>query len=131
MLATCKLNLGVTPWRQKFSKLNVLNCDVHHGMVQLWNIGVCWIDQVFVTELSVVIFFVVHTAVLSINTAFNLGKIHLLFRIMLLNQWSVIFFVVHVTVFERLKYIPPSVFRIYADIHGWRTNENLCNKLNP
>ena len=41
------------------------------------------------------------------------------------------FFVVHVIVFGRLKYIPTSVFRIYADIHGWRTNENLCNKLNP
>ena len=26
-------------------------------MVQPWNIGVCWIDQVFVTELTVVIFF--------------------------------------------------------------------------
>jgi hypothetical protein len=26
-------------------------------MVQPWNIGACWIDQVFVTELSVVIFF--------------------------------------------------------------------------
>jgi len=31
--------------------------DVHHVMVQAWNIWVCWIDQVFVTELSVVIFF--------------------------------------------------------------------------
>jgi len=31
--------------------------DVHHVMVQPWNIGVCWIDQVFVTKLSVVIFF--------------------------------------------------------------------------
>jgi len=20
---------------------------------------------------------------------------------------------------------------MYADFHGWRTNENLCNKLNP
>jgi hypothetical protein len=24
----------------------------------------------------------------------------------------------------------PSVFRIYADIQGWITNENMCNKLN-
>jgi hypothetical protein len=24
----------------------------------------------------------------------------------------------------------PSVFRIYADIQGWRPNENMCNKLN-
>jgi hypothetical protein len=38
--------------------------DVHHVMVELWSIWVCWIDQVFVMELSVVIFFVVHTVVL-------------------------------------------------------------------
>jgi hypothetical protein len=106
MLTTCKQNLGVAPWRQKFSRLNILNCDVHRVIVQPWKIGVCWIDQVFVTELSVVIFVVVHTAVLSIKTAFNLGKIHLVFHIMLLIQWSVIFFVVHVTVSGRLKYIP-------------------------
>ena len=54
-------------------------------MVQPWNIGVCCIDQVFVTELTVVIFFV-HAAVLSIKTAFNLVKIHLLFRIIPLIQ---------------------------------------------
>jgi hypothetical protein len=54
-------------------------------MVQPWNIGVCCIDQVFVTELIVVIFFV-HAAVLSIKTAFNLVKIHLLFRIIPLIQ---------------------------------------------
>jgi len=39
-----------------------------------------------VTELSVVIFFFVHTAVLSIKTAFNLVKIHLLFRILLIRK---------------------------------------------
>jgi hypothetical protein len=39
-------------------------------MVQPWNIGVCWIDQVFVTELTVAIFFV-HAAVLNIKAAFN------------------------------------------------------------
>jgi hypothetical protein len=43
-------------------------------MVQLWNIGVCWIDQVFVTELTVVIFFV-HAAVLSIENSISFGKI--------------------------------------------------------
>jgi hypothetical protein len=37
-------------------------------MVQPWNIGVCLIDQVFVTKLTVVIFFF-HAAVLSIKTA--------------------------------------------------------------
>jgi hypothetical protein len=45
---------------------------------------------VFVTELTVVTFFV-HAAVLSIKTAFNLVKIHLLFRIIPLIQWSVMF----------------------------------------
>ena len=59
-------------------------------MVQPWNIGVCWIDKVFVTELTVVIFFF-HAAVLSIKTAFNLVKIHLSFRIIPLIQWSVMF----------------------------------------
>ena len=33
--------------------------------------------------------FFVHTTVLSLKTAFNLVKIHLLFRIMILIQWSV------------------------------------------
>jgi len=61
------------------------------AMVQPWKIWACWIDLVFVVELSVVIFLFVRTAVLSIKTAFNLVKIHLLFRIMLLIQWSVIF----------------------------------------
>jgi len=40
-------------------------------------------------ELTVVIFLLVHTTVLSIKTAFNLANIHLLFPVMLLNQWSV------------------------------------------
>ena len=66
----------------KVFKAQRFKCDVHYVMVQLWKIGVCWIDQVFVMELSVVIFFVVHTVVLSIKTAFNLGKIHLLFAIL-------------------------------------------------
>ena len=74
MLTTCKQNIGVTPLRQQFSKLNVYICDVQHVMVQPWNIGVYWIDQVFVPELSVVILSFVHTAVLSIKTAFNLVK---------------------------------------------------------
>jgi hypothetical protein len=60
-------------------------------MVQSWNTGVCWIDQVFVTELFVLILFFVHAAVLGIKTAFNLVKIHLLFRIIPLIQWSVMF----------------------------------------
>ena len=62
------------------------------AMVQPWNIGVCWIDQVFATELTVVIFFV-HATVLSIKTAFNLVTIHLVFRIIPLIQWGVMFFV--------------------------------------
>jgi hypothetical protein len=52
----------------------------------LFNTVGCCIDQVFATELTVVIFFFVHAAVLSIKTAFNLVKIHLLFRIIPLIQ---------------------------------------------
>jgi hypothetical protein len=37
-------------------------------MVQPWNIGVCWIDQVFVTELTVVIFFAVIYLLFSYQT---------------------------------------------------------------
>jgi hypothetical protein len=81
-------------------------------MVQPWNIGVCWIDQVFVTELAVIIFFV-HAAVLSIKTAFNLVKIHLLFRIIPLIQWSVMFCRPCFKRFWGLKIYTPSVFRIY------------------
>ena len=74
-------------------------------MVQPWHIGVCWIDQVFVTELTVVIFFV-HAAVLSIKTAFNLVNIHLIFRIIPLIQWSVMFCRPCFNPFWGLKYIP-------------------------
>jgi hypothetical protein len=74
-------------------------------MEQPWNIGVCWIDQLFVTELTVVIF-VVHAAVLSIKTAFNLIKIHLLFRIIPSIQWSVMFCRPCFNRFWGLKYIP-------------------------
>jgi hypothetical protein len=83
-----------------------------------------------------------YTAVLSIKTAFNLVRIHVLFGIVLLIQWSInnSIFVGHVVIYffsrvqlGRLKtYIhTSSVIRIYAGIHGWRTNENLCNILNP
>jgi hypothetical protein len=50
-------------------------------LVQPWNIGVCRIDLVFVTELTV--------NLVSIKKAFDLVKIYLSFRIMLLNRWSV------------------------------------------
>jgi hypothetical protein len=59
-------------------------------MVQPWNIGVYWIDQVFVTELTVVIFFC-SCSRFEYKKAFNLVKIHLLFRIIPLIQWSVMF----------------------------------------
>ena len=51
------------------------------ALVQPWNIGVCRIDLVFVTELTV--------DLLGIKKAFDLVKIYLSFRIMLLNRWSV------------------------------------------
>jgi hypothetical protein len=43
-------------------------------------------DQVFVVELTVVILLLVRATGLSIKTVFNLVKIYLLFRIMLLIQ---------------------------------------------
>ena len=91
-------------------------------------------DQVFVVELTVVILLFVHATGLSIKTAFNLVKINWLFRIMLLIQWSVIVSIIVgrvVIVFGEIKIYTPSVFRIYADIYGWRTHDNVCNKLNP
>ena len=51
---------------------------VEHGSL-LNQSGIC-------EELSVVIFFFVHTYVLSIKTALNMLKVHLIFRIMLLIQ---------------------------------------------
>jgi len=131
MLTTCKQNLGVAPWRQKFSSLNffLLWCSsrygtaVEHGSL-LNRPGIC--DGIICCNI-----FVVHTAVLNIKT-FNLvkKKIHLLFRIMLLIQGSVNFCRPSYRFWETEIYTP-SVFRIYADIHGWRTNGNLCNKLIP
>jgi hypothetical protein len=50
--------------------------------------------------------FFVHAAVLSIITAFNLVKIHLLFRIMPLIQWSVMLCRPCFNRFRGLKYIP-------------------------
>ena len=130
MLTTCKQNLGVAPWRRKFSRLNfcLVWCSsrygtgVEHGSL-LNRPGIC--DGIICCNI-----FLVHTAVLSIETTFNFVKIHLLFRIMLLIQWSVNFCRPSYRFWETEIYTP-SVFRIYADIHGWRTNENLCSKLNP
>jgi hypothetical protein len=48
----------------------------------------------------------VHTAVLSLKTGFNLVKIHLLFRIILLFQQSVIFCRPCCYRFRRMKYTP-------------------------
>ena len=129
MLTTCKQNLGVAPWRRKFKKLTLkLWCSSRYGTaVEDSSLpirsGIC--DGIICCN-----FVVVHTAILSIKIAFNLAKIHLFFRIMLLIQWSVIF-LSSMLPFLGDWNIYPSVFRIYADIHGWRTNENLCNKLNP
>ena len=84
-------------------------------------------------ELTVVIF-CLFNHVLSIKTAFNLVKLHLLFRVMLLNQWSVdmSYVVGHAFIVFGGDWIYNlSVIWIYADIHYWRTYGKLCNKLNP
>ena len=131
MLTTCKQNLGVVPCRQCFqgSAFCLLWCSSRYGIAVehrslLNRPGIC--DGIICCHI-----FVVHRAVLSIKTAFNYVKIHLLFSIMLLIQWSVIYCRPCCYRFLEDWNIYPSVFRIYADIHGWRTNENLCNKLNP
>jgi len=128
MLTTCKQKFWCDPMTSKVFKAQTFCLFV---MVQPWNIGVCWIDMVFVTKLTVIIFFFVHTTVLSTKIAFNLVKIHLLFRIMRLIQWSIMFCRPCFHRFWGTEIYTPSVFRIYADIQGWRTNENLRNKLNP
>jgi hypothetical protein len=87
MQTICKENLGVAPWRRTFSRLNVLiicyGTAVEHRSL-LNRSGIC-------NGTNCCNIFIVHRAVLSIKTAFNLGKIHLLFRVMPLIQWSVMF----------------------------------------
>jgi hypothetical protein len=87
MQIICKENLGVAPWRRTFSRLNVLiicyGTAVEHRSL-LNRSGIC-------NGTNCCNIFIVHRAVLSIKTAFNLGKIHLLFRVMPLIQWSVMF----------------------------------------
>ena len=139
MITICKQNLGVAPWRQKFSRLKDLfimmfsmlwysrgKKEFAESIWYLWGIFCC----------NIVLFIVD----LRIKTAFNLVKIHLLFRIMLSLQWlwkhKYFFFFCRPCCYyfyENLKtYIIAHLFlRIYADIHCWRTNENLCRKLNP
>ena len=126
MLTTCKQNLGVAPWRRKFSRLNVLficyGTAVEHRSL-LNRSDIC-------DELTVVIFVCSYSR-FEYKNSFNLVKIHLLFRIMPLIQWSVIFCRPFFHRFGGTNIYTPSVFRIYADIQGWGTNEHLYNKLNP
>jgi hypothetical protein len=74
--------------------IHEIGCDTYFDVIEEWrrpwNIRVCWIDQVFVTELTIVICFC-SCNVLSIKTAFNLVKIHLLSHIIPLIQWSLMF----------------------------------------
>jgi hypothetical protein len=94
-----------------------------------------WMFLFFCTRI-----FFVHTTVLSLKTAFNLVKIHLLFCIMILIQWSVNIsvFVNHVVIgflgpkWGRPKtYIyTPSVFKkiyiyIYIYIYVWKLNQTV------
>jgi hypothetical protein len=105
MLTTCKQNLGVAHDVESFqgSTICLLWCSSRYGTAVehrslLNRSGIC--DEIICCNI-----FVVHTAVLSIKTAFNLVKIHLLFHIMLLIQWSVIFCHPCFIVVGRLKYI--------------------------
>jgi hypothetical protein len=88
-----------------FKPLRFVYFDIHHVMVQLWNMsllnrsGIC--DGIICCNICFV-----HTAVYSLRTAFNSEKIYLLFRIIILIQWSIIFCRPCCHRFMRLKYIP-------------------------
>jgi hypothetical protein len=56
------------------------------------------------------------------KTAFNLVKIHLLFRIISLIQWSVMFCRPCFNRFWGLKYIP----RVLCELSKWFFNYNMC-----
>jgi hypothetical protein len=92
----------VAPWRRKFSSLNVLficyGTAVEHRSL-LNRSGIC--DGINRCNI-----FFVHATVLSIKTAFNLVKIHLLSRIISLIQWSLMFCRPCFNRFGGLKYIP-------------------------
>ena len=105
------------------SKFCLLWCSSHYGtamehMSLLNRSGIC--DGIICCNIY---FF--HTAVLSKKIAFNLVKIHLLFRIILLIQWSLIFSRPCCYRIRETEIYTPSVFRIYSDIHGWTTN-GIC-----
>ena len=100
---------AVAPWRRKFSRLNVLficygTAVEHKSLLNLS--GIC--DGI----ICAFMYIFVHKAVLSIKTAFNLVKIHLFFRIMLLIQWSVIFCRPCCYCFWETEIYTPFVFRI-------------------
>ena len=99
----------MAPLRRTFSRLNVLficyGTVVEHRSLLNWS-GIC--DRINCCNNCFV-----HTVVLSIKTAFKLVKIHLLFRIMPLIQWSVMFCRPCFKRFWGLKIYTPSVFRIY------------------
>jgi hypothetical protein len=106
----------VTPWRRKFSRLNVLficyGTAVEH-MSLLNRSGIC--DGINRCNI-----FFVHAAVLSIKTAFNLVKIHLLSRIIPLIQWSVMFCRPCFNRFWGLKYIS-RLFSEYYVLFSYQT----------
>jgi hypothetical protein len=113
------------PWRRKLSRLNVSIICEGTAVAQrsLVNRSGIW-DGINRCNLFC------SCSRFEYKTAFNLVKIHLLFRIIPLIQWSVMFCRPYFIRFWGTEIYTPSVFRIYADIQGWRTNENMCNKLN-
>ena len=92
----------MAPWRRKFSRLNVLficyGTAVEHRSL-LNRSGIC--DGINRCNI-----YLVHATLLSIKTAFNLVKIHLLSRIISLIQWSLMFCRPCFNRFGGLKYIP-------------------------
>ena len=108
MLTTCKKKFGLALWLWNFqgAKFNTFLLQVCYGTAMEHRKLLNWSSVC--GGINCCNIFFVHTAVLSICTAFHLVKIHLLFHFMLLIQWSVIisiFVVLVVIVFGRLKYI--------------------------
>jgi hypothetical protein len=105
----------VTSWRRTFSRLNVLfiwyGTAVEHRSL-LNRSGIC--DGINRCNIFV------PAAVLSIKTAFNLVKIHLLFRIIPLIQWSVMFYRPCFNRFWGMKYIP-RLFSEYYMLFSYQT----------
>jgi hypothetical protein len=89
-------------------------------MVQSWNIGVCWIDQVFVTELTVVIF-----CCSSHTRCFVMWYINVIFiKFIKFTTYETVLIYKFSTVFSFMRHPMHEIWRdTYFDVvEGWRIN---------